>query len=186
MSYQRLRLLVALPGALLALAACVSVSPSWTFAPTASPGPATPEPSIPSAAPTLPATPAPTTSQPTASPGTPGSPDASGTARTIALELTANLQIHQDGQQVTSLTVTEGETIHFEVTNSAGFSHNLYIGPPEQLATNQTAGLPGVPDFTEGTQSFDYTVTAETASLEYACTIPGHYQLMRGTFTVEP
>jgi uncharacterized cupredoxin-like copper-binding protein len=188
MNHSRVRMLAALAVALLAIAACAGTAPSWTFAPTPSPGPATPPPSAqPSAAPTDRPTGEPSagaSGQPT---GAPGSPGASGSARTIALELTASFQIAQNGQQVTSLTVRNGETIHFEITNSAGFPHNLFIGPPDKLSTNQTAGLPGVPDFSDGTRTFDYTVTDETASLEYACTVPGHYQAgMRGTFIVEP
>jgi uncharacterized cupredoxin-like copper-binding protein len=188
----RVGLLVALIGALLTLAACTGTTPAWTFAPTASPGPATPVPSgQPSAEPTSAATAEPSagsSGQPSGAPsGAPGSPGASGAARTIALELTASLQIAQNGQPVPSLTVTNGETIHFEITNTAGFPHNFFIGPPDKLSTNQTAGLPGIPDYSEGTQTFDYTVTEETATLEFACTVPGHYPAgMRGTFTVEP
>jgi uncharacterized cupredoxin-like copper-binding protein len=99
---------------------------------------------------------------------------------------TANLQITQDGQPVPSLSVKNGQTYTFVITNEAGFVHNFYIGPPERLAANDVAGLPGVPDFTEGTQEFQYTVTDETASLQFACTVPGHYPPMHGTFTVEP
>jgi uncharacterized cupredoxin-like copper-binding protein len=103
----------------------------------------------------------------------------------IELEETADLRIVQNGQSVTQLTVREGETITFRITNTAGYDHNFYIGPPEQLSTNNTAGLSGIPAFTSGTQEFQYTVTAETANLEFACTLPGHYPSMHGTFVVE-
>jgi uncharacterized cupredoxin-like copper-binding protein len=180
--------LVALIGAMLLLAACSGAAPTWTFAPTPSPGPATPVPSAePSTAPTSAPTTAPSAGASGEPTGAPGSPGASGAATTIPVELTASVQIHQNGQQISTLTVKNGETIHFEVTNSAGFPHNFFIGPADKLATNQTAGLPGVPDFNTGTETFDYTVTDETATLEFACTVPGHYQAgMRGTFTVEP
>jgi uncharacterized cupredoxin-like copper-binding protein len=117
-----------------------------------------------------------------------GAPSAepSGGARVIDIELTSAIQIHRDGAQISSLDVKLGETIHFRVTNTAGFTHNFHIGPAEALMHNQVTGLPGVPDFDDGTQEFDYTVTEETANLEFACTFPGHYQLMHGTFTVEP
>ena len=106
--------------------------------------------------------------------------------KTIALDENATLQITQDGQPATDLTVKEGETIHFVISNSAGFDHDFYIGTADQLSQGQVDGLPGVPTFASGTQEFDYTVTAATAGLEFGCTVPGHYQLMHGTFTVEP
>jgi hypothetical protein len=127
--------------------------------------------------------------------GTPGvspspsgatSPGASpGGGEVIELVETASLQIQQDGQPVQTLTVRQGQTYTFRITNDAGFAHNFYIGPPDRLAANDVSGLPGVADFVEGTQEFEYTVDEETASLEFACTVPGHYQPMHGTFTVE-
>ncbi len=115
----------------------------------------------------------------------PASP-ATAAGRSIALDENGTLQITQDGQPVTDLTVKEGETIHFVISNSAGFDHDFYIGTADQLSGGQIAGLPGVPAFASGTAEFDYTVTAATAGLEFGCTVPGHYQLMHGTFTVEP
>ena len=200
--------------AVLALvAACSSGTPTWTYAPptpSPSPGPATPVPSggmsampgMPSGSPEA-SSPAesPTASEPAESPeasspaGSPAasapaeSPEASeGTApagQVIELELTATLQIHQDGQQIDNLTVKNGETVHFKITNTAGFSHDFYIGPADQLGQNLVAGLPGVASFDSGTQEFDYTVTADTANLQFGCSLPGHYPLMHGTFTVE-
>ena len=125
---------------------------------------------------------------PSAAPGSPAaSSDASPSAgQTITLELTGSLSITQDGQPVSALTVTEGETVHFVLDNTANYAHNFFIGPADALAQNQVAGLPGVPDWTSGIQEFDYVVTAETAGLQFACTIPGHYGPMHGTFTVVP
>jgi hypothetical protein len=122
---------------------------------------------------------------PSGSPAATGSPSASaGVARVIELEEDAALQILMDGQKVTELAVTVGETITFRVTNTAGYLHNLYIGTDEQLKDNQVEGLPGVPDFAEGTQEFTWTVPPDVTSLKFGCTVPGHYQLMQGTFTV--
>jgi nitrite reductase (NO-forming) len=118
---------------------------------------------------------------------TPGPSTATGAvSRTIDLDETGALQITQDGQPVSELTVKVGETIHFRISNSAGFDHDFYIGTPDQLSQGQVDGLPGVPAFQSGTQEFDYAVTADTAGLEFACTVPGHYQLMHGTFTIQP
>jgi uncharacterized cupredoxin-like copper-binding protein len=87
---------------------------------------------------------------------------------------------------VSTLDVKNGDSVTFQITNTAGFSHDFYIGTAEQLSTNQTAGLPGVPEFPSGTKEFTYTVTDETAKLEFACTVPGHYSLMHGNFNVQP
>ncbi|MBX3031969.1 MAG: hypothetical protein KF809_17625 [Chloroflexi bacterium] len=152
--------------ATLLLAACGGTAGStWTVAPLA-PTPTTP-----------PATPAPT--------GAPGSPDATaGTARTVHIELTGSLSFVQDGERLTSLEVTEGETIHFVLDNTAGFSHDFLIGTADQLSQRLIDGLPGVPEWTSGVEEFEYQVTAETAGLQFACTVPGHYGPMHGDFVV--
>jgi uncharacterized cupredoxin-like copper-binding protein len=128
---------------------------------------------------------------PAASPG--GSPGASpagspaaGDGETIALSETPSLQILRDGEQVTELALAEGQSYTFEVTNEGGLEHNFYIGPAEQLQSNDVAELPGIPNFLEGTQSFEYTATTETAGLEFACTVPGHYEPMHGSLVIEP
>ncbi|MBA2555954.1 MAG: c-type cytochrome [Chloroflexi bacterium] len=116
-------------------------------------------------------------------PGTEESP------RVIAVEETANVQITDpEGNQLAAIAVQEGETVTFEVTNTSGeVPHNFYIGPPEQLEGNQVEELPGVPEFTEGTQTFTYTVEAATdAELEFACTVLGHYPTMHGAIQVIP
>jgi hypothetical protein len=161
-----LRLTAAVAAAVLLLAACGGTSGStWTIAP-------------------LHPTP---TAGPSEVPGpTPaGSPDASADAvRTIELELTSALTITQGGAPVTELEVREGETIRFVLDNTANFSHNFFIGPADALSSGAISGLPGVPEWTSGVQAFEYTVTAETDGLQFACTVPGHYQSMHGTFLV--
>lgn len=96
------------------------------------------------------------------------------------------MHIVQAGQPVSQLTVKQGDTVTFKVTNTAGFDHNFYIGPAAQLEANDPTGLPGIPTFTTGTQEFTYTVTADTANLQFACTLLGHYGTMHGTFVVQP
>jgi azurin len=149
----------------LLLTACGSSSGStWTEAPLR-PTPAT----EPSAVPTEPAE----------------SPDGSATtARTIALELTSNLQIQQDGEQVIELQVKEGETLHFVLDNTSGFSHDFVIGPADALSAGTVDGLPGVEAWESGVRELDYVVTADTAQLQFACTVPGHYQTMHGSFAL--
>ena len=59
------------------------------------------------------------------------------------------------GSTVEHIPVKAGETVQFEVTNTAGFGHNFYIGPEEVLST-VTGNIPdgnGIPEFTEGTET---------------------------------
>ncbi len=108
------------------------------------------------------------------------------TGTVLLLDETASLTITKAGQPVSALDVKNGDTLTFQLANSAGFSHNFYIGTADQLSTNQTAGLPGVAAFDSGTMQFTYTVTDATATLQFACTLPGHYSTMHGTFNVTP
>ncbi|MBA2275494.1 MAG: hypothetical protein H0W00_02190, partial [Chloroflexi bacterium] len=163
----RFRSALLVGGTFLVLAACGggdSGGPEWTFhAPDPAPS-----------------------GSPAGSPG--GSPDASpggspggSDGETIALTETSSVQIVQEGQQVTELTLTEGQVYTFEISNEGGLEHNFYIGSAEQLQANDVAGLPGVATFTEGTQTFEYTAAADTAALEFACTVLGHYEPMHGS-----
>ena len=183
MDVRSLRLL---PVAIL-LASCASSAATWTFAPpTPGPTPGQRSPG-PSAGPSE-ARSAHPSAAPSARPGSPGpsSVASPGRTRVIELDLTASLGIEEDGTRVTSLAVRVGERIHFRITNTAGFAHDFFIGPASALSTNQTDGLPGIPEFSTGTLEFDYTVTDETASLQFACSLPVHYDTMHGTFTIEP
>jgi uncharacterized cupredoxin-like copper-binding protein len=124
----------------------------------------------------------------TVAPSTPaGSPSVSAAAgQTISLDLTSSVQIQQDGAQVGELVVHEGETVHFVLDNTAGFGHDFYIGPPDKLSAGTTDGLPGVEQWDSGVREFDYVVTADTANLQFGCTVPGHFQTMHGSFKVVP
>jgi uncharacterized cupredoxin-like copper-binding protein len=180
------RLLVSSVAILLLLAACGgTATTTWTIAPALPTSTAGPSP-VATAAPSL----APTATTPAGTSAIPGSPAATAATspsagQVIKLELTGILSITQDGEQVTELTVKEGETVHFVIDNTAGFTHNFHIGTADQLSQN-LPGLPGIPDWTDGVQEFDYPVTAETAGLQFACTVPGHYGPMHGTFKVVP
>jgi uncharacterized cupredoxin-like copper-binding protein len=87
------------------------------------------------------------------------------------------------GQKLTELGVAQGGTYTFRVTNTAGYPHNFFIGSPEDLAANNKPELVGIDDFNSGTQEFTYTFEADPATLQFACTVPGHYPLMNGKFT---
>jgi plastocyanin len=126
-----------------------------------------------------------TTPGPVPSPGHEPVESMAPEARVVELEMNAALQILQDGAPITEIPVTIGETITFRITNTAGYAHNFWIGTDQQLMSNQTEGLPGIPDYSEGTQEFTWTVPDNVAELMYGCTVPGHYQLMKGTFAVQ-
>jgi uncharacterized cupredoxin-like copper-binding protein len=116
--------------------------------------------------------------------------DQPGTAdnpRVIKLDETASLTITDPaGNKVTSIAVAPGETVNFEVTNSAGYDHNFYIGSPADLEGNNVANAVGVPAFASGTKTVTYTVPESISSpLEFACTLPGHYATMHGEITLQ-
>ena len=48
--------------------------------------------------------------------------------------------LDEAGQPVTALVVRPGETLEISVANGARFPHNLFIGPQDALAADQTAG----------------------------------------------
>lgn len=170
-----------------------TITPSASLTPTERPGDARGStvpivPAGPSSAPSV-ATPAGSSS--TSTPGPSASPVASpnpesGEPRVIELEETAALEITLNGKQITDIPVTPGETIHFVVTNAAGFDHNFYIGTDGQLAASRVEGLPGLPTWSsEVPQAYDWTVPQDIAGLNFGCTLRGHYPRMRGTFSVK-
>jgi uncharacterized cupredoxin-like copper-binding protein len=168
-------LTVALVGAA-AVAACGSPAgeSGWTYAPPS----ITPVPSAsgsPSASPGASAT-----AQPSATVG--GSP---ATGNVFELEETADLQIKQSGQKVTQLQVKAGQAYTFRITNSANFAHDFYIGTAQDLQSSNTQNLKGIPQFNSGTQEFQYTFPT-SGSLQFACTVPGHYSTMHGDFVIQP
>ena len=152
--------------------------PTWTPAPDASPVPAcwrNPSGVIGGGGGTT------ASSAPVGQPGTADNP------RVIKVNETAQLSITDEaGNKLSSLPVVAGEVIKLEVTNTAGFDHNFYIGPGAGLSTGDVSNAQGVPAFSSGTQTFTYTVPAAAdASLNFGCTLPGHYQSMNGTVDIQ-
>jgi uncharacterized cupredoxin-like copper-binding protein len=157
--------------------ACGGSTAVWTYAPL---GPS----------PSAGASGSPTTSgspSASASPSTSGSPSASGsaTANVIQLEETSSLQITQNGQPLSQLQLTVGQTYTFQINNTAGFTHDFYLGPPDKLSGNDTTGLPGVPVNENGVQEFTWTVTPDASTWQFACTVPGHYNNMHGSLVLQ-
>ena len=122
-----------------------------------------------------------------ASPGTVDNPGTAASPRVIKLDETSSLQITDAaGKQLTVIPVKAGETVTFQVTNTAGFDHNFYIGPQDALQAGNTTGLQGIPTFSTGTKELTWTVPQSGAGLQFACVVPGHYTTMHGEFNVIP
>jgi uncharacterized cupredoxin-like copper-binding protein/mono/diheme cytochrome c family protein len=110
---------------------------------------------------------------------TPGTPEA---PRVIRMTATASLQfIGEDDAPLTQIDVLPGETIEFVVDNGAGFDHNFYIGTPEELQVPFGETDAGIPTWQSGEQTLIWTAPETGADdLQFACTVPGHYQSMHG------
>jgi mono/diheme cytochrome c family protein len=131
------------------------------------------------------ATPAP--SAPTPTPGGVTTPGTSDNPRNIAVNLTSSVTIQNDtGSPLTQIAVVPGETVKFDVTNSAGFDHNFYVGPADQLAAGAAGSLTGIPQWTAGTKELSWTVPSDVTGLQFACIVAGHYQTMHGDFVAAP
>jgi mono/diheme cytochrome c family protein/uncharacterized cupredoxin-like copper-binding protein len=129
------------------------------------------------------AAPSPSGSAPPASVSNPGTAQS---PRVIKVDETASLTITDDkGSQLGAVPVKAGEVVEFQVTNTAGFDHDFYVGTADDLKAGATANLKGIPAFSSGTKSFTYTVPS-SGQLQFACTIPGHYQTMHGDLQIIP
>ena len=113
--------------------------------------------------------------------GTPDSP------RQVNLLANAALQFTDEGGTiVNAIPVTPGETIEFVIDNTAGFEHNFYIGPAEDLQGPYAETDVGIPAWESGVQTIIWTVPEEGAEvLQFACTVPGHYTPMHGNFQIQ-
>ena len=119
-------------------------------------------------------------------PGTVTSPGTAASPRVIKLAENGSLQItDSSGAQVPAITVKAGEVVTFEVTNSAGFDHDFYIGAAADLSSDTRGNLQGIAPFSSGTQDFTWTVPA-SGTLQFACTLPGHYSSMHGDIDIVP
>ncbi len=110
---------------------------------------------------------------PPAAGGTPEQP------RVIQLDATAALQFTDlDGNVVPEIVVLPGETIEFQIDNTAGFDHNFWIGPASEVSVPNNETDVGHPVWQSGVQTVTWTVPASgeiPPDLQFACTVPGHY-----------
>jgi len=114
--------------------------------------------------------------------------------RTIPVQVTTDFRFAPD-----AVTVTQGETVAFVVTNDSDVEHEFVIGDEAVQAEHETEMSDGSESMTEmGDKPFAIDVPAhstvtlvypfdEAGDLIMGCHVPGHYAAgMRGTITVEP
>jgi uncharacterized cupredoxin-like copper-binding protein len=110
---------------------------------------------------------------------------AAGEGRVVQIQADGALRfLDAGGEQLQDIAVTPGETITFEIDNAAGFAHNFYIGEDSELMTPAGSTDTGIPDWSTGVQTLDWVVPDDIANLKFGCTVPGHYTLMQGTFSI--
>jgi uncharacterized cupredoxin-like copper-binding protein len=121
----------------------------------------------------------------------PASPDASATTRVVAVTTTDALRFEPD-----DITVMQGETVRFEVTNAGNVRHELYIGDAEAQAGHEAemremGGMAhdepdGISVDPGQTEVLEHTF-AEAGTLLMGCHEPGHYEAgMVGTIAITP
>lgn len=183
------RVVVALLAFVFVLAACAGeTGTQWTFAPTTAEQPAVPV--EPGATPDVAEPEATSGAEATSEPAVPGEPVAtaapvSGEPRVIELQADSALRFTDpSGQPVNEIAVTPGETILFRVDNTAGFTHNLFIGQESELSAPSATTDVGIPDWETGVQELEWVVPEDISGLMFACTVPGHFFTMQGSFVL--
>lgn len=121
--------------------------------------------------------------------GLPGK--AAKVTRTIKVDMIDAMRFLPD-----SITVKEGETIRFVVTNSGRMLHEMVIGTPEKLKEHaammaKSPGMqheaPYLAHVAPGKSGEIIWTFNRPGSFEFACLIAGHYEAgMRGTLVVTP
>ena len=76
--------------------------------------------------------------------------------------------------------------ITIAIDDSAGFGHDFYIGADEESSVPNGITEIGIPDRDSGIQELQWVVPEDLRGIRFACTVPGHYFLMQGDFTVAP
>ncbi len=157
--------------------------PNWEPAPDTTPPPAcwrNPSGAIGGSAPA--ATPAP-------DPDVTPEPIAGGSTdepRQILIEATSSITfVDENGNQITQLDLVEGETVEFVIDNTAGFDHNFYIGPQDVVSAPSAETPLGIPTFQSGVETLTWTVEVSDQPLQFACTVPGHYNTMNGNIVIQ-
>lgn len=116
---------------------------------------------------------------------------AAKSTRTIKVDMIDAMRFLPD-----TITVNEGETIRFVVTNSGRMLHEMVIGTPEKLKEH-AAMMAKTPGMQHEAPYMAHVAPGKTGEIiwdfnrpgafEFACLIAGHYEAgMRGTLVVNP
>lgn len=154
----------------LVVGACSSTSP--TAAPSGTPA-ATATVAATATPTEVPATPSPTPTELGFTPGTKAAP------RIVAITSDDTLTFFPN-----VITVAEGETVTFKVSNTGKAAHEFMVGPlADTLADKE--GTPEIPEIAEGTtESITFTFDGP-GPFGFACHAPGHFEVgMLGYFVV--
>ena len=110
-----------------------------------------------------------------------------GSPRVIEIEVTAALQFTDEhGNRLEEIAVSPGETLLFQIHNSAGFEHSFYIGSEEELEVPLGTTDTGVGPWQTGVRELEWSVPADVSGLMFGCTVPGHFLVSHGVFVVAP
>ncbi len=173
----------------LILSGCTTgTAPTWTYPPAPSQGAIASIAASPSLAPSSSPTPAPSETSapspslappPSATPRPPGPPDpgepgfsagTKATPRTINIAVTDLLLFEPN-----VVSVQQGETITFRITNAEKAEHEFKVGPMKDVF-DDLPSTPEVAGITPGsTRSLTYTFTG-TGPYAFACHAPGHFE----------
>jgi uncharacterized cupredoxin-like copper-binding protein len=172
------RLSVLLVVVALTSAACGAVrgAPGWTIAPIVNPAPAAPAaPVIATAGPVAPTAtsepPAPTAAVPAPSPAALGfTPGTKASPRVVEMTVDDNLNFVPG-----FITVADGETVTFALTNVGKAEHEFMVGPAANVLADKE-GTPEVAGIKPGTTvTLSYTFTGP-GPFRFACHAPGHFE----------
>jgi uncharacterized cupredoxin-like copper-binding protein len=161
-----------------ASAVSTSAAASPVATPTATPSP-TPSPAASPSALPAPSESAASSASPSVSPPPPGPPDpgepgflAGTKAQPRVIKVTVTDLLLFDP---TVVSVQQGETITFRVTNTGKAEHEFKVGPMKDVF-DDVPGTPEVAGITPGTtKTLTYTFTG-TGPYAYACHAPGHFE----------
>lgn len=98
----------------------------------------------------------------------------------------AKLKLTMGGQPAETITVKAGEPYTFRLVIDETRDHDLYIGSADDLSHRRPDKLVGVALF-RGPATAEFTTTFEAGqTVQFACTLPGHYGTMHGDIIIEP
>ena len=80
--------------------------------------------------------------------------------------------------------MVSGQTYTFRINNTAGFTHDFYLGPPDKLQAGDVTGPARRAGKRERRTGVHLDRRASATGWQFGCTVPGHFQTMNGTLTL--